>query len=184
MGYLFAAFGGYLMGCSNMALYLSKLKKVDLRSAGSGNLGASNAVILMGWGAGVLTAIHDIGKACAKLMEMTNHDAVGINYDHGNIILNKAGETIDQVFELLPEKIYYAHLKNLLLSGLPDGNRTYTGVRLSDGHINQYTVMQYLKKHLKTGIVAIEYPSSGDGVIAAIKDMEYIRFLKSELNIQ
>ena len=63
MSYLFAALGGYLMGCSNMALYLSKLKKVDLRSGGSGNLGASNAVILMGWGAGVLTAIHDIGKS-------------------------------------------------------------------------------------------------------------------------
>ncbi len=63
MGYLLAILGGYLLGCSNMALYLSRLKKVDIRSAGSGNLGASNAVILMGWGAGVLTAVHDIGKA-------------------------------------------------------------------------------------------------------------------------
>lgn len=68
MGYLFAILGGYLMGCSNMALYLSKLKKVDLRSAGSGNLGASNAVILMGWGAGVLTAVHDIGKAALAVI--------------------------------------------------------------------------------------------------------------------
>ena len=63
MGYLFAILGGYLLGCSNMALYLSKIKKVDIRAGGSGNLGASNAVILMGWGAGVLTAVHDIGKA-------------------------------------------------------------------------------------------------------------------------
>lgn len=63
MGYLFAILGGYLLGCSNMALYLSKIKKVDIRSGGSGNLGASNAVILMGWGAGVITGIHDIGKA-------------------------------------------------------------------------------------------------------------------------
>ena len=68
MGYLFAILGGYLMGCSNMALYLSKWKKVDLRSAGSGNLGASNAVILMGWGAGVLTAVHDIGKAALAVI--------------------------------------------------------------------------------------------------------------------
>ena len=63
MSYLLAILGGYLLGCSNMALYLSKIKKVDIRSGGSGNLGASNAVILMGWGAGVLTAVHDIGKA-------------------------------------------------------------------------------------------------------------------------
>lgn len=63
MGYLLAVLGGYLLGCSNMALYLSMIRKVDIRAGGSGNLGASNAVILMGWGAGVLTAVHDIGKA-------------------------------------------------------------------------------------------------------------------------
>ena len=54
---------GYLLGCSNMALYLSRLKGVDLRSGGSGNLGASNALVMMGWWAGILTAVHDIGKA-------------------------------------------------------------------------------------------------------------------------
>ena len=54
---------GYFLGCSSMALYLAKLHKADLRSGGSGNLGASNAVVLLGWKAGVLTAVHDIGKA-------------------------------------------------------------------------------------------------------------------------
>ena len=54
---------GYLIGCSNMALYLSKLSGVDLRSSGSGNLGASNAMILLGWRAGILVGAHDIGKA-------------------------------------------------------------------------------------------------------------------------
>lgn len=185
-GNIFPTFGGYGVGA--MHLGGSGIAcEADYERAAAGLRTVGDMAAPLGIKLALETHngyLHDIGKACAKLMEMTNHDAVGINYDHGNIILNKAGETIDQVFELLPEKIYYAHLKNLLLSGLPDGNRTYTGVRLSDGHINQYTVMQYLKKHLKTGIVAIEYPSSGDGVIAAIKDMEYIRFLKNELNIQ
>ena len=63
MGYLITAALAYLLGCSNMAFYLSKIKKVDLRSAGSGNLGASNAMILMGWPAGAATALHDVGKA-------------------------------------------------------------------------------------------------------------------------
>lgn len=36
MGYVFAIMGGYLAGCSNMALYLSLWKKVDIRSAGRG----------------------------------------------------------------------------------------------------------------------------------------------------
>lgn len=53
----------YLLGCSNMALYVSKLKGVDMRASGSKNLGASNALVLMGWRFGVLVGIHDIGKA-------------------------------------------------------------------------------------------------------------------------
>lgn len=128
--------------------------------------------------------LHDLARPCAKLMEMTAHDAVGINYDQGNIILNKDGESIDQVFQILPDKIYYAHLKNMLLSPLPGGGSSYAVTRLSDGYIDQYRVMQFLKKQLKGDMIAIEYPCPGDGVIAALKDMEYIRFLKNELNIQ
>ena len=61
--YIVAFLIGYLLGCSSMALYIGKLKNVDVRKNGTGNLGASKAMMLMGWGAGVLTAFHDIGKA-------------------------------------------------------------------------------------------------------------------------
>ena len=61
--YLISALLGYLLGCSSMALYISKCKGVDIAKSGTGNLGASNAMVLMGWGAGVLVAVHDIGKA-------------------------------------------------------------------------------------------------------------------------
>lgn len=63
MGYLWTILLGYFLGCSNMAVYIAKLKKVDLRSNGSGNPGTSNAVILMGWKIGILVGLHDIGKA-------------------------------------------------------------------------------------------------------------------------
>ena len=63
MFYCIAILMGYLLGCSNMALYLAKARGVDLREGGSGNLGASNAAILLGWRAAVLVALHDIGKA-------------------------------------------------------------------------------------------------------------------------
>lgn len=63
MGYFIAILLGYLFGCSSMAWYLATLSKADFRNNGSGNLGASNATVLLGWKAGVLTAVHDIGKA-------------------------------------------------------------------------------------------------------------------------
>ena len=68
MGYLAIIFGAYLIGSSNMAFYLSKLQKKNIRSGGSGNLGASNAVILLGWKAGILVGIHDIGKAVLAVL--------------------------------------------------------------------------------------------------------------------
>ena len=63
MSYLLAALLGYFLGCSNMAYWLGLIKKVDIRSNGSGNLGASNATVLLGWKAGIAVAVHDIGKA-------------------------------------------------------------------------------------------------------------------------
>ena len=63
MQYILAILLGYILGSSNMATYIAAAKKVDLSAGGSGNPGASNAVILMGWGAGVLVAVHDIGKS-------------------------------------------------------------------------------------------------------------------------
>lgn len=63
MGYILMILLGYLLGSSNLAYYLAKLRKTDLTAGGSGNLGASNTVLLMGWKAGVAVAVHDAGKA-------------------------------------------------------------------------------------------------------------------------
>ncbi len=63
MRYLLVVLAAYLIGCSNMAFYIAKIKSVDLKKHGSGNHGASNAAIVMGWRAGVAVAVHDIGKA-------------------------------------------------------------------------------------------------------------------------
>lgn len=68
MGYVIVIFLAYLLGCSSMALYLSKFRKVDFRAGGSGNLGASNATALLGWWAGILVAVHDIGKSALAVL--------------------------------------------------------------------------------------------------------------------
>lgn len=68
MGYLIVIAAAYLIGSSNMAYFISKVKRVDFSSQGSGNLGASNATILLGWAAGVMVAVHDIFKATLSVI--------------------------------------------------------------------------------------------------------------------
>jgi len=51
-----------------MAYYIAKLKRIDMRGHGSGNLGASNAAIVLGWGPGIAVGIHDIGKAALAVL--------------------------------------------------------------------------------------------------------------------
>lgn len=68
MKYLIVIVLGYLLGCSNMAYYISRAKQKDIRTAGSGNLGASNATVLFGWKAGIAVALHDIGKAAIAVL--------------------------------------------------------------------------------------------------------------------
>ena len=68
MAYALVIAVGYLLGCSNMAYYISKAKKKDIRTAGSGNLGASNATVLFGWRSGIAVALHDIGKAALAVV--------------------------------------------------------------------------------------------------------------------
>ncbi len=68
MHYLLILLIGYLLGCSNMAVYLAAAQNIDLRSGGSGNPGASNALILMGWRAGLLVGAHDIAKAVLAVL--------------------------------------------------------------------------------------------------------------------
>lgn len=68
MQYVLCILLGYLLGSSNMAFYIAKWKNVNLRSGGSGNLGASNATQLLGWKAGILVALHDIGKSVLAVL--------------------------------------------------------------------------------------------------------------------
>lgn len=63
MQYIFVILLSYIIGCSSMSYYISKINKVDIKGQGSKNYGASNTVALIGWKAGILVAVHDIGKA-------------------------------------------------------------------------------------------------------------------------
>lgn len=60
---IFCILAGYLTGCINPAYFIARMRGFDIRAKGSGNAGASNAVITMGKGIGIFTALFDIGKA-------------------------------------------------------------------------------------------------------------------------
>lgn len=63
MGYLIVILCSYLVGSSNLAYFVSRAKGIDLKAKGSGNLGASNATVVLGWYMGIAVAVHDILKA-------------------------------------------------------------------------------------------------------------------------
>ncbi len=58
---------GYLVGTFNPSYILGLIKGVDIRKIGSGNAGASNALLNFGKLAGVLCALTDIGKTCLAI---------------------------------------------------------------------------------------------------------------------
>lgn len=63
MGYLGSALLGYLIGGINPARIIGRIKKTDLRSGGTGNLGATNVTLLVGKSYGVFVMLFDILKA-------------------------------------------------------------------------------------------------------------------------
>ena len=63
MEYIHCAVMGYLIGTINPSYIIAKIKGFDIRKKGSGNAGASNALILFGKIMGVICALLDIAKA-------------------------------------------------------------------------------------------------------------------------
>ena len=58
---------GYMIGAINPSYIISKARGFDIRKKGSGNAGASNALIVFGKAIGIFCAIFDIYKACLAI---------------------------------------------------------------------------------------------------------------------
>jgi len=59
---VFSLLIGYFIGCISMGFIVSKITKTDLRKKGSGNLGTTNALRVLGFRAGLATFLGDILK--------------------------------------------------------------------------------------------------------------------------
>ena len=64
---ILCALSAYLIGCINPAYIIGKIQGMDIRKKGSGNAGASNALILMGKSVAVFSALFDIMKAASVM---------------------------------------------------------------------------------------------------------------------
>lgn len=62
MNWFLAIVCSYLLGSVSTSYFIAKLQGVDLRKGGSGNLGASNATVQLGWKVGVSVAVLDALK--------------------------------------------------------------------------------------------------------------------------
>jgi len=60
--------GAYLAGSVPFGLILGKMRGIDLREHGSGNLGATNAVRVLGFKLGALCFLLDVGKGLVPVL--------------------------------------------------------------------------------------------------------------------
>ena len=67
MSYLIPIIIGYLSGSINPAALIGKIKKVNLRKSGTGNLGATNTALMLGKRLGFAVMIFDIFKSAAAV---------------------------------------------------------------------------------------------------------------------
>jgi acyl phosphate:glycerol-3-phosphate acyltransferase len=89
--YIIVALIGYLSGNIQSGYLLGKLvKKVDIRTLGQGNAGASNAVESLGWKFGVVVALIDIIKGIFAVLLVKHLFSVGFNKE-GALLLYLAG---------------------------------------------------------------------------------------------
>jgi acyl phosphate:glycerol-3-phosphate acyltransferase len=62
LAHILPAVGGYLLGSIPTGYLVAKAKGIDIRTVGSGNIGATNVVRMLGYKAGLLVLLSDAAK--------------------------------------------------------------------------------------------------------------------------
>ena len=87
--YTFTAFAAYLLGSIPTGYLVAKAKGIDIRTVGSGNIGATNAMRVLGKPAGIIVLIVDALKGWLAVWSLTrlainyllNPDSLGGSYE-------------------------------------------------------------------------------------------------------
>ena len=70
--YILTAIVGYLLGSIPTGFLVAKAKGIDIRAAGSGNIGATNAMRVLGKPVGIIVLFVDALKGFASVMLIIN----------------------------------------------------------------------------------------------------------------
>lgn len=68
MRYIFGVIIGYFIGCISPTYLFSVIKNIDMRKSGTGNLGATNAMLTLGKTVGAAVMLFDIAKAFVPVL--------------------------------------------------------------------------------------------------------------------
>ncbi len=68
MRYFLGVAVGYLLGCISPTYLFSMIKNIDMRKSGTGNLGATNAMLTLGKSVGAAVMVFDIAKAFVPVL--------------------------------------------------------------------------------------------------------------------
>lgn len=133
-----------------------ELEKIDLRFAFETHMGY----------------IHDLPQPSRRLVDMIDSPMVGLNLDYGNMMLFPEQLPVEQVIDILGNKLYYVHLKNYIR--LPE-SRFRLPAALGDGEINHRLYLEKLQAVGYTGPICLEAPRPGDRLWFAKNDFAYIK---------
>jgi len=86
--YIVIAVAAYLLGSIPFGFLVAKAKGVDIRAAGSGNIGATNAMRVLGKPAGILVLVLDAAKGWLACQLATLIDCGLIPYLTGELSVN------------------------------------------------------------------------------------------------
>lgn len=71
LAYILTALGAYLLGSIPFGFLAAKAKGIDIRSVGSGNIGATNAMRVLGKPIGITVLLLDVAKGYAAVVWLT-----------------------------------------------------------------------------------------------------------------
>ncbi len=104
LAYILTALGAYLLGSIPFGFLVAKAKGIDIRSVGSGNIGATNAMRVLGKPAGIFVLLADAAKgfiACV-LGGLISHWASDLDYfDDGFYVLLERFMLVAGIFAVL-----------------------------------------------------------------------------------